>query len=162
MGYFKWIDEKTRTNPILEVLVDQISHDPDVPRKYCSTSDLLNDIQKALDGKKIAWPEENKVRITPDEWMKRMRTDPIFYLHHAKGPYEMKDYEAVLLRLAANILGRSLKLIPILEEDPELTIEPSFKTNSARQYCIAYCNRLHIHNFFFSVFQKLKTDQEYS
>ena len=63
MGYFKWIDEKTRTNPILEVLVDQISNDQDGPRKYNAASDLLNDILKALDDKKIAWPKEKKVVI---------------------------------------------------------------------------------------------------
>ena len=56
MGYFNWIDDKTRSNPIIDVVVDQISHDSDMQKKYDSSSDLLSDILNALDEKKISWP----------------------------------------------------------------------------------------------------------
>ena len=34
MGYFNWINDKTRSNPIIDVMVDQISHDSDMQKKY--------------------------------------------------------------------------------------------------------------------------------
>ena len=57
MGYYNWINEKTRTNPILEVLADQTRYDPNVQKDY-NASSLLNDILDALDEQKIIWPKD--------------------------------------------------------------------------------------------------------
>ena len=80
MGYYNWIDDKTRSNPIIDVVVDQISHYSDMPKKYDSSFDLLSDILSALDKKKINWPSDFRL-ISSEEWMEKMRIDPIFYLH---------------------------------------------------------------------------------
>ena len=152
MGYFNWIDDKTRSNPIIDIVVDQINHDSDMPKKYDSSSDLLSDILSALDEKKISWPEDFW-EMSSEEWMEKMRTDSIFYFHHATNKYEMQEYEEVLLKLMADFLGRTLVLVPLLEEDSESIFKPSFATKSTQQYHIACCNKLQIYNFFISVFQ---------
>ena len=71
MGYFNWIDDKTRSNPIIDIVVDQINHDSDMPKKYDSSSDLLSDILSALDEKKISWPKYFR-NMSSEEWMKRI------------------------------------------------------------------------------------------
>ena len=153
MGYFNWIDDKTRSNPIIDVVVDQISHDSDMPKKYDSSSDLLSDILSALDEKKISWPEDFW-EMSSEEWIGKMRIDPIFYFHHTLGSsYKMQEYEKLLLKLVADFLGRTLVLVPLLEEDSESSFKPSFATESTQQYHIACCHKLYIHNFFISVFQ---------
>ena len=155
MGYFNWIDDKTRSNPIIDVVVDQINHDSDMPKKYNSSSDLLNDILSALDEKKISWPKDFR-QMSSEGWIGKMRINPIFYFHHA--PFEMKEYEEVLLKLVADFLGRTLVLVPFLEEDSESIFKPSFATKSTQQYHIACCNKLKIYNFFISVFKKMMCD----
>ena len=49
-------------------------------------------------------------------------------------------------------------MIPILDEDPELTFEPSLPSNPTGQLYIAYCNNLKYDNFFvlLSVFPQKK------
>ena len=120
-------------------------------RKRYAGSDLLNDILKALDDKKLDWPEDFSL-LPGNEWIIRMRIDPLFYKHHATDASEMQVYEQLLLQLAANFLKRTIKLVPILDEDPELTIEPSLPSNPTGQLHIAYCNKLESENFFISVF----------
>ena len=83
-----------------------------------------------------------------------MRTNPIFYWHHATDASEMQIYEQLLFQLAANFLKRTIKLVPILDEDPELTIEPTLSSNPKGQLHIAYCNKLLDDNFFVSAFPK--------
>ena len=141
-------------NPILEVLADQLKYDSEWSMKAYVSSALLNDILKALDENQLAWPN-NFSLLSSNEWVKRMRIDPIFYKHHATDDTEMKMYEDLLLKLVANFLEKQIKLIPILDEDPELTIEPSTSTiNSTSQLHIAYCNRCKQDNFFVSVIPK--------
>ena len=158
MGYYNWIDDKTRSNPIIDVLVDQISHDSDMPKKYDSSPDLLSDILNALDEKKISWPEDFW-QMSSEKWMEKMRTNPIFYFHHA--PFDMKGYEKVLLKLVADFLGRTLVLVPLLEEDSESSFQPSLQTELTKKYYIACCNELHIYNFFLSAFQKPTSDSAF-
>ena len=67
----------------------------------------------------------------------------------------MKMYEDLLLKLVANFLEKTIKLIPILDDDPELTIEPSTSTiNSTSPLHIAYCKKIRYDNFFVSVIPK--------
>ena len=153
IGYFNWIDDQTRSNPIIDIVVDQISHDSDMPKKYDSSSDLLSDILNALDEKKINWPRDFRL-MSSEEWIEKMRTDPIFYFHHAKNSSEMQEYEKVLLKLVADFLGRTLVLVPILKEDSKLIFKPTVEEKSKKQYHVAYCNKVFIKNFFFSVFKK--------
>ena len=143
-------------NPIVEVVADQLKHDPEWSGKEYAGSDLLSDILKALDHKKLDWPEDFTL-LTFKEWIKRIRIDPHFHLHHARNAPEMQLYEKLLLRLAANFLKRTIKMVPILDEDPELTIEASLLNNPTRQLHIAYCNKLKVHNFFVSVFPQEKS-----
>ena len=145
MRYDKW------DNPIIEILADQLKHDPEWSEKEYTSSDLLNDILKALDDKKFDWPEDFTL-LPCKEWIERMRIDPAFYFHHARNASEMQNYEKLLLQLAANFLKRTIKLVPILDEDPELTIEPSLPSNPTGQLHIAYCNKFWGKNFFVSVF----------
>ena len=142
-------------NPILEIFADQLKHDPEWSEKIYAGSDLLSDILKALDDKKLDWPEDFTL-LPCKEWIERMRIDPLFYLHHARNASEMQIYEELLLQLAANHLKRTIKLVPILDEDPELTIEPSLPSNPTGQLHIAYCNKLLDDNFFVSVFPQEK------
>ena len=135
-------------NPTLEIFADQLKHDPEWSEKEYTGSDLLNDILKALDDKKLDWPEDFSL-LPGKEWIERMKTDPVFYFHHVRNASEMQIYEKLLLQLAANFLKTIIKLVPIFDEDPELTIEPSLPTG---QLYIAYCNRLLTENFFVSVF----------
>ena len=141
----------TWKNPLLDIFADQLKHDPEWSEKEYAGSDLLNDILKALDDKKLDWPEDFTL-LPGKEWIERMRIDALFYLDHARNASEMKLYENILLQLAANFLKRTIKLVPILDEDPELTIEPSLPSNPTGQLHIAYCNRLKTKNFFVSVF----------
>ena len=137
---------------ISDVVADQLKHDPEWSEKRYAGSDLLNDILKALDDKNLDWPEDFSL-LPGKEWIERMRTNPLFYMHHATDVSEMQIYEKLLLQLAANFLKRTIKLVPILDEDPELTIEPSsLSSNPTGQLHIAYCNKLYMDNFFVSVF----------
>ena len=138
-------------NPLLDIFADQLKHDPEWPGKKYTGSDLLNDILKALDDKKLDWPEDFTL-LPCKEWIERMRTNTNFYKHHVRNASQMKLYEKLLLQLAANFLKRTIKLVPILDEDPELTIEPSLPSNPTGQLHIAYCNRFKTKNFFVSVF----------
>merc|ERR1712008_493621 len=133
------------------VLADQLKHDPEWSGKEYTGSNLLNDILKALDDKKQDWPEDFTL-LPCKEWIERMRINPNFYRHHVRNSSDMKIYEKLLLQLAANFLKRTGKLVPILDEDPEVTIEPSLSSNPTGQLHIAYCNRLKADNFFVSVF----------
>ena len=141
----------TWDNPVIEILADQLKHDPEWSEKEHTGSDLLNDILKALDDKKLDWVEDF-MPLPFKEWIKRMKIKSTFYRDHARNASEMKLYEKLLLQLAANFLKRTIKLVPILDEDPELTIEPSLPSNPTGQLHIAYCNRLKTKNFFVSVF----------
>jgi len=142
----------TWDNPIIEILADQLKHDPEWSEKRYAGFDLLNDILKALDDKKLDWPGDFTL-LPGKEWIERMRINPVFYRDHATDASEMEIYEKLLLHLAATFLKRILKLVPILDEDPELTIEPSsLSSNPTGQLQIAYCNRLKAENFFVSVF----------
>ena len=159
MGYYNWIDDKKRSNPIIDVVVDQINHDSDMQKKYNSSSDLLSDLLLyALDEKKNNWPGDFRL-MSSEEWIWKMIIDPIFYFHHTVGSsYEMQKYEEVLLKLVANFLGRTLVLVPLLEEDSESSFKPSLQTELTKKYYIACCNELHIYNFFLSVFIKTTSD----
>ena len=142
----------TWKNPLLEIFADQLKQDPEWSEKGYAGSDLLNDILKALDDKKLDWPEDFTL-LTFKEWIKRMRIDPIFNFYHARNASEIQIYEKLLLPLAATFLKRTIKLVPILDEDPELTIEPSsLSSNPKGNLYIVYCNKLWEDNFFVSVF----------
>ena len=138
-------------NPITEVVADQLKHDPEWSEIEYAGSDLINDILKALHDKQLVWPEDFTL-LPCKEWIERMRIDSSFYFHHARNASEMQIYEKLLLQLAANFLKRTIKLVPILDEDPELTIEPSLPSNPTGQLHIAYCNKLDTKNFFVSVY----------
>jgi hypothetical protein len=163
-----WLDEKlsgytrskslpfpkrydTWKNPIIEIFADQLKHDPEWSEKEYTGSDLLTDILKALDDKKLDWPEDFTL-LPGKEWIERMRIDPTFYRDHATDESEVQIYEKLLLQLAATFLKRTIKLVPILDEDSELTIEPSLSSNPKGRLHSAYCNKLWDDNFFVSVF----------
>ena len=152
MGYYNWIDDKTRSNPIIDVVVDQISHDSDMPKKYDSSFDLLSDILSALDEKKISWPEDFW-EMSSEEWIGKMKIDPIFCFHHTTRPDEMQKYEELLVKLVADLLERTLVLVPLLEEGSESQFKPSLTTEPSKKYYIACCNKLLGKNFFLSVFK---------
>lgn len=141
----------TWDNPIIVIFADQLKHDPEWSEKEYAGSDLLNDILKALDDKNLDWPEDFTL-LPCKEWIKKMRMNPRFYMYHARNASEMQIYEQLLLQLAANFLKRTIKLVPILDEDPKLTIEPSLPSNQTGQLHIAYCYKLDTKNFFLSVY----------
>merc|ERR1712004_863544 len=93
--------------------------------------------------------------LSSNEWMRKMKNNSMFYGDHARDATEMKLYEDLLLKLAANFLKRTFKLIPILEEDTEHTFQPM--NYSSGPFYIAYCNSLRHRNFFISVFPKTGT-----
>ena len=144
---------KINENPILEVLADQLKFDPEWSSKNYTGSSLLDDILMALNENQLACPIDFNI-LTSIDWIRRMKSNAVFYKHHATSPSEMKIYEDLLLKLAANFLKRTFKLIPILDEDTELTIQPSNDSNNPLY--IAYCNKLWKKNFFISVFPKSK------
>ena len=161
MGYFNWIDDKTRSNPIIDVVVDQINYDSDMAKKYDSSSDLLSEILNALDEKKISWPKDFR-QMSSKEWIGKLRIDPIFYFHHTAGSSDkMQEYEKLLIKLVADFLGRTLVLVPLLEEDSELSFTPLLTTEQTKKYYIACCNELYIYNFFLSVLQIPKSDSPF-
>ena len=67
-------------------------------------------------------------------------------------------YEELLLKLAANFLGRTMVLVPLLEGDSKSSFKPSLQTELTKKYHIACCNELHIYNFFLSVFKTTTRD----
>ena len=145
-------------NPILEVLADQLKHDPEWAGKEYVSSDLLSDILMALEENTLALPEDFNL-VTNKEWIDKMRIDPSFYKYihwcfRTGDASKLQLYEKALLKLAANFLGKTFNLVPILDEDPYLTIAPSLSISSTRQYHIAYCNKLYKDNCFISVFPK--------
>ena len=85
----------TWKNPIIEILADQLKHDPEWSEKRYAGSDLLNDILKALDDKKLDWPEDFTL-LPCKEWIERMRIHPNFYKHHARKASEKRIYEKYL------------------------------------------------------------------
>ena len=135
-------------------MADQTRYDPDVQKDY-NASSLLNDILDALDEQKIIWPKDFE-RMSSQEWMQKMKNDPIFYFHLVgnSDPLKMIEFEELLLKLAANFLGRNLKLVPILEEGSKFVIEPLIKIKPSLQYHIAYCNKIGFKNFFISIHPK--------
>ena len=108
-----------------------------------------------MNEKKINWPEDFR-QMSSEEWMEKMRTDPIFYFHRKS--YEMQEYEELLLKLVAEFLGRTLILVPLLEEDSESSFKPSFKTEPTKKYYIACCNKLQLYNFFLNIFYKTEAN----
>ena len=147
MGY-----NKRNKNPILEVLSNQLKFDPEWSSKDYTGSSLLDDILIALNANQLAWPIDFDILISID-WIRKMKIDSTFYSDHATSASEMIMYENLLFKLAANFLKRTFKLIPILDDDTELTIQPS--NDSTNPLYIAYCNKLWEKNFFISVFQNL-------
>ena len=150
MGYFHWRKRGIRANPILEVLADQMWHDPGTTKIY-GASTLLYDMLNALENKKVRWPKDI-VKMSSLEWLKKMKTDPIFYFHHI--PYKMQDFENVIFQLASNFLQKTIELVPVLEQGQHLTFEPFYKVKPVKKYYIACCNKITRKNFFISIFPK--------
>ena len=148
LGYYAW------KNPILEVLADQLKHDPEWSSKKYTGSSLLDHILRALEEKQLEWPVDFNL-LSSNDWIRRMKTNPVFYRDHARDASDMKLYEDLLLNLSANFLKRTFKLIPILDEDIELTLQQN--NDSKDPLYICYCNRLRNKNIFISIFPKTKS-----
>ena len=147
------LDYSISRNPISVVIADQLKHDPNWARKVYSGFDLIEAILTAFSDKKLDWPEDFNL-VSSKDWVEKMKIDPIFYKHHTKDAEEMKKYEYVLLELTANFLKRTINLVPIFDEDQNLSFEPSGPVNSTKELYIAHCNKLHRKNFFVSVIPK--------
>ena len=149
LGYFK-----REKNPILEVLADQLRHDQEWERIDYTGSHLLINILNALDEKQLAWPN-HFIPLTCEEWRIKISNHPKFYWHSAKNGEEMRMHEMLLLNLAANLLKRTIVLIPIHNEDSKHTIKPLVPIEDANLLYIGYCNKLFQRNIFISVLPKL-------
>ena len=154
-------------NPKLSCLLDQMKADQELSEKYPSQQALLNEIISALETEIINWPSTFNL-MSSEQWIQKMRANPKFYFHHAKTSSEMREYENLLLDLAAQCLKSEIQLIPILEDDEILTFgsyKPSktwfsrFKkifvtvnpTTGSRLFSIMACQTLLHHNFFVSI-----------
>ena len=155
-----------RKNPILICLVDQIKQDSELSEKYPDQASLLKDIIDALETREIFWPKSFTLMSSQD-WIQRIRTNSLFYFHHARNVSEMQKYENLLLDLAAQCLKRQINLIPILEKDETSTFKPHTKLltklfsifrsrdlDNVPQFYLFSCQKLSKHNLFFSVFKK--------
>ena len=160
-------DYKTRAkNPILSCLVDQMKQDSELSEKYPDQATLLKGIIEALETRKISWPNGFTL-MSSEQWIQRMKTNHIFYFHHARNSSEMQKYEDLLLDLAAQCLKRQINLIPFLEQDKASTFKPQAKIwakfvsmfsgqNLANepQFNLLSCQKLRHNNFFLSVFKQ--------
>ena len=157
-------DYNTRgKNPILTGLLDQMKHDQELSKKYPSQTALLNDIISLLETERIHWPSAFNL-ISSEQWIQKMRADSIFYFHHARSSSEMRDFESILLDLAAQCLKREIQLVPLIEEDEiPLTFDSSktsktwfsrlkklFVTVKPTLYFLS-CQNLRQENFFVSI-----------
>ena len=61
-------------------MADQLKHDQEWSGKEYTGSDLLNDILKALDDKKLDWSEDFTI-LPCKEWIERMSQNIKFYYH---------------------------------------------------------------------------------
>ena len=156
-------DYNTRgKNPILIGLLDQMKHDQELSKKYPSQTALLNGIISSLESERIHWPKGFNL-MSSEQWIRKIKSDPIFYFHHARNSSEMKNFESILLDLAAQCLKREIQLVPLIEEDEILTFDSSktsktwfsrlkkiFVTVKPTLYFLS-CQNLRQDNFFVSI-----------
>jgi len=148
VGYFA-----KNKNPILEVLTHQLNDIQQGARIAYAGSDLLHDILKALDEKKLAWPNNFQL-LKREDWIEKMKTNPTFYMYSAKDGNEMKIHEDLILNLATNLLKKTINLLPILDGDLKITFQPLVVVDSTDKLSIGYCNRLFQRNFFICAISK--------
>ena len=110
-------------NPILSCLLDQMKHDQELSIKYPSQTALIDDIISALETGRIRWPIAFDLMSTK-QWIQKMRADATFYIYHIRDA-SMREYENLLLALAAQCFERKVQLIPFLEQDDGLTFKPT-------------------------------------
>ena len=139
-------------NPIFSCLLDQMKHDQELSEKYPSQRGsrqraLLYDIISALETERIHWPSSFNV-MSSEQWIQKMWENPKFYMHHARNSSEMREYENLLLDLAAQTLKREIKLFPFLDQDEGFVFNPRFYT---RRFSIMACQRLKHNTFFLSI-----------
>jgi hypothetical protein len=136
-------------NPILSCLLDQMKHDQELSINYASQTALIDDITSALETGRIQWPSAFNL-MSSEQWIQKMRANPKFYLHHARNSSEMREYENILLDLAAQCLKSEIQLIPFLEQDEGSVFKSRFTTGS-RLFSIMACQTLFRRNFFVSI-----------
>ena len=159
-------------NPKLSCLLDQMKADQELSEKYPSQQALLNEIISALETEIINWPSTFNL-MSSEQWIQKMRANPKFYFHHAKTSSEMREYENLLLDLAAQCLKSEIQLIPFFEEDEILTFG-SYKTwfsrlkkifvtvkptTCSRLFSIMACQTLSEENFFLSIKKEQHTPE---
>ena len=148
------------SSPILSCLVDQMKQDSELSKKYPDQATLLKSMIDDLDSKKISWPNRFSL-MSSEEWIQKMRLNPMFYRYHIMNPSEMQVYEDLLLDLAAQCLKRKINLIPFLKQDEAsiftkmfsnlISIFSSHNLSSQPQFYIFACQKLGANNFFLSV-----------
>ena len=137
-------------NSILKCIVDQSKNDIQLLQSFDLGSDLLAAILNALENGSIKWPKESKV--DKDEWMKMIKMWNVFHYFHTENLVEIQNYERLLLQLSSEYLQRRIHLIPYLETESDIFIEPEYSTaNGEFTYHLMYCNMLWFHNFFISI-----------
>ena len=140
---------KTTQNPIFECIIDQARLDPEW---NLSSLDLKMGIIRGLESRRIEWPGASTL-ISCDQWIHNMKKDPNFYSGYARGPDEFQAFEAVLLKLLSDHLGRRIHLIPFMGEDQQKTFTPK-SMSSTMSYQLLYCNKLIRDSFYVSIFPK--------
>ena len=140
-------------NPIMNCLVDQAQLDPEWSEQLKCGLDLLNGIIEALETMAIQWPDMSSNLMNSQEWIQKMKIDPMFYIYHANTSQENEAYERLLLELASRYLKRTIALHPFLDNDKELIF--SHQTmHSTNPFHLLYVSKLWYTNFYLSVVPK--------
>ena len=141
-------------NPILSCLLDQMKHDQDLSIKYPSQTALIDDITSVLETGRIQWPSAFNL-MSSEQWIQKMRADPIFYMHHAISASKMQEYEKLLLDLAAQCFKRKIQLIPFKPTKTWFSrLKKIFVTDKPTFHLMSNQN-LHRDNFFISITKNL-------
>ena len=85
-------------------------------RKYPNQEALLNKIIETLETGQARFPRGFNLMST-EEWCQKMRADPKFYFFTAKIFSEIKEYENLLMDVAAQSLERKIQVVPFLQQD---------------------------------------------
>ena len=84
--------------------------------KYPNQEALLNKIIETLETGQAHFPRGFNLMST-EEWCQKMRADPKFYFFTAKDFFEIKEYENLLIIVAAQCLERKIQVVPFLQQD---------------------------------------------
>ena len=103
-------------NPILTCLLDQINQHQELSRKYPNQIALFTKIIEMLETGRIRFPSSFNL-ISSEKWCKKMRANPNFYFLSADSFSMIREYENLLLDLAAQCLDRKVQVIPFLQQD---------------------------------------------